>query len=148
MKNTYRVEMMTKEEYSAYMMGNMFCTVKTVEIEAETVEEAIAKAKAGYSNMFINKGYVKTVEEIEAERKAREEARAEAERKEAERKEKAKAREEAKAEAMGMTVEEYKEAKKIKAKKTRYNNEIKRMEAEIEKMKAEIERKRKWIENN
>lgn len=62
MKNTYRVEMMTVKSYGAYMSGSNNYYVKTVEIEAETVAEAIEKAKKENADMVINENYVKKVE--------------------------------------------------------------------------------------
>lgn len=72
MKNIYRVERMTIDNYNRYMSGSNFYDLEVLKIEAENKEEAIEKAKAeGY---VVNKDYVKTIEEIEAKEKAIEEA--------------------------------------------------------------------------
>ena len=65
MMNTYVVEMMTYETYARYMRGDLFfCNVIRVHIQAETKEQALAKAEEQYKGYEINKNYVKTVEEL------------------------------------------------------------------------------------
>ncbi len=120
---------------------------KTVEVEADTREEAIAIAKLLNENLpIVEEAF--TTEEIEARNKARKEAEAERNRKEAERKAKAKINKEAKelekAEALGLTLEEYREKVKLERKIKRYENEIAELEKELKwrveylkKLKAE-----------
>lgn len=58
------------------------------------------------------------------------------------------ARKIAKAENLGMTLEEYEEMKKTKAKVTRYKREMRECEKEIENLKARMEYMKKFIEEN
>lgn len=133
---TYRVERMTNSDYNIYMSGGYDYKMENILVEAETVEEAIQKATK--SGMVINKGYIKTLEEIKAEKEAK--AKAEAERKAKAEKAKAKRKETElrKATEMGLTVEEYRKAKAHKATVTRVTKEIK----ELEKV---LEQKRKYL---
>lgn len=129
---TYEVQRMTEADYSNYLDGGYNFYVEKLHIEAETAEEAGKKAEAdGY---VVNYGYIKSIEELDAMKKAfEEELKAEAQKK-AERKAKAKAREEWKAREAGMTVEEYRaEKKRVKL--------IKNLNKEIEELKAELARK-------
>lgn len=134
MKKTYVVNVMTNREYAEYMSGSWVLS-SNLHIEAENAEEAITIAENN-GWYVIDEKNVKTVEELEAERVERENERKERERKEEEKKAKAKAKreanEKAKAEAVGMTVEEYREAKRIE-------RNIKKHEKEIEKLRKEIE---------
>ena len=133
---TYRVERMTYADYNNYMGGGYNYSVEAVLIEAETVEDAILKAEV--PGMVVNKGYVKTLEEIEAEKKARAEAEAKREAKAEKAKQKRKENELRKATEMGMTVEEYRKAKAHKA-------AIARTTREIEELERELARKRKYL---
>jgi colicin import membrane protein len=141
---TYRIEMMDRSSYHEYMMGGYNYSVQYFDIEAETAEEALATAKANNPNLVANEGYIRTVEELEAERKERE-ARWEAARKaEEEKKAKAKARKEererAKAEELGLTVEEYRA-------KVKHEKKVRLAEAEVERLKAELAKAEKYLEN-
>lgn len=136
MKNTYIVERMTIANLCNYMSGSNNYSVETLYIEAESVEEAIEKASAdGYE---VNKNYVKTVAEIEAERAALEVARAEAAAKEAAKKARREANEARKAAEAGLTVEGYRAMKKREAKKRAIARDIVAMEEHIERLKADI----------
>ena len=133
---TYRVERMTNTDYNIYMGGGYNYEVETLLIEAETAEEAIQEAtKPG---MVVNKGYVKTLEEIEAEKEAK--AKAEAERKAKEERAKAKRKETElrKATEMGLTVEEYRKVKTRKA-------TIAKVTREIEELERALEQKRRYL---
>lgn len=141
---TYRIEMMDRYSYNEFMMGGYNYKVQYFEIEAETAEEALAIAKSNNPDLVANEGYIRTVEELEAERKARE-ARWEATRKaEEEKKAKAQARKEekekAKAEELGLTVEEYKA-------KVKHEKKVRTAEAEVERIKAELAKAEKYLEN-
>jgi colicin import membrane protein len=141
---TYRIEMMDRGSYHEYMTGGYNYSVQYFDIEAETAEEALAIAKANNPNLVANEGYIRTVEELEAERKERE-ARWEAARKaEEEKKAKAKARKEererAKAEELGLTVEEYRA-------KVKHEKKVRLAEAEVERLKAELAKAEKYLEN-
>lgn len=142
MKN-YRIEMMTKAHYYEYMMGALLVSIDEKIVTAETKEEAIKVAETNYPNMIINKNYVLTLEEYEAEQKAEEAERAERRAKEAERIRKAKetkAHNEAKkAEEMGKTLEEYKAYKKAESNMKRYAREVERLEKELAYNKAMME---------
>ena len=141
---TYRIEMMDRGSYHEYMTGGYNYRVQYFEIEAETAEEALAIAKNNNPNLVANEIYIRTVEELEAERKERE-ARWEATRKaEEEKKAKAKARKEerekAKAEELGLTVEEYRA-------KVKHDKKVRLAEAEVERLKAELAKAEKYLEN-
>lgn len=144
MKQIYRVERATEANYHSMMSGSMNYSIEKLNIEAETPEEAVKLAqKDGY---VVNKEYVKTVAELEAEA-AKWQAYFEAERaKEEAAKARKIAREAEKAEAMGLTVEEYKRYKKDKAIAKKLPAEIAECEAEIERLKKEIARKRNYLE--
>lgn len=147
----YKVEMMDKGSFNNYMSGYWNYSVKKIDVEAKTAEEAVAIAKALYPEMVINEGWVKTLKElaaIEAEKVAKAKANAE---KEAAKKARKAEREAAKAAEMGLTIEEYTECKKLAAKARRYEREAanleKYIEKEIRRVKDEIEwRKRKAAE--
>ena len=134
MKNTYRVERMTTENYHNFMGGSYCCNVEYLDIEAETAEEAVEMAKAeGY---VVNKNYVKTVEELEAIKKAQDEAWRAKEEKAERAKAKRKETEARKAVEAGMTVEEYRKEKARKAKIARLEREIAELEEKIARQKA------------
>lgn len=142
----YVVETMTNADYNSYMSGSHYYDVNKMHIEAETKEEAIAKAKTVADR--VNENYILTVEELEAIERRKAEERAEEKRKEEEAKAKRKAKEEAKAESFSLTVEEYRKAKANKSKISKYEREIKELEKELAykkkalaKAKAEAE---KW----
>ena len=138
--NTYRVERMKHADYIAYMGGAYNYDVEVVEVQAETAEEAAAKAAAvGYT---VNKGYIKTVEEIAAEDAAREAAYQARQAKAEARKEKRLATEMRKAQEAGMTVEEYRKAKARKAQRTRLEKEIAELERQLKNKKALLEKVR------
>ena len=135
---TYRIEMMTTNNYNKFMTGSNNYWVDKIDIEANTAEEAIEIVKKNNPEMVINTNYVKTVtelEEMEAERVAKWEA-------EEEKKAKAKARkaerEKEKAEALGLTIEEYEEYERKEKNYKRHLREIKKCEREIERLKEQI----------
>ena len=134
MKNTYRVERMTTENYHNYMGGNYNYRAEYLDIEAETAEEAVEMTKAeGY---VVNDKYVKTVEELEAIKKAQDEAWRAKEEKTERAKAKRKETEARKAAEAGMTVEEYRKEKARKANIARLEREIAELEAKIARQKA------------
>lgn len=141
---TYRIEMMDKGSYHEYMMGGYNYSVKHFEIEAETADEALAIAKANNPTLVANESYIRTVEELEAESKARE-ARLEAilkadEEKKAKAKARKEEREKAKAEELGLTVEEYRA-------KVKHEKKVRMAEAEVERLKAELAKAEKYLKN-
>lgn len=138
--NTYKVERMKYGDYCRYLAGAYNYDVEVVEIQAETAQEAIAKANAvGY---MVNEGYVKTVEEIAAEDAAREAAYQARQAKAQARKEKRLATEMRKAQEAGMTVEEYRKAKARKAQATKLEKEIAELEKQLANKKALLEKVR------
>lgn len=144
MKQLYNVQRMTYSDYCHYMSGGYNFSVENLHIEAESPEEAVKLAEAeGY---MVNKDYVKTVTELEAEEAAWQASlAAERAKKEAAKVRKA-AKEAEKAEAMGMTMEEYKTYKKKVALLKKLPKEITEVENEIKRLTAEIERKKRLME--
>ena len=144
MKNTYRLEMMIKEEYDKMMRGEIWYHVDNAIIEAETIAEAIEKAHRMNPDMVINEGFVKTLEEIEAEKKLAEKRWAEEKAKKEADKAKRLANEIAKAEAEGLTLSEYR-AKKNHERKIRTAEkavtEAKKKLAEAEKRLEELKKR-------
>jgi hypothetical protein len=139
---TYRVEMMTREDYHEYMMGGSNYWVRKVDIEANTAEEAVEIAQRSNPAMVINDSYVRSVAELEAEAAARIAdfqafMEAEAERKANERA-KRQAREQAKAEALGMTVEQYKAKKSQEKKAATLRTKIAELEKELARAKKAL----------
>ena len=139
---TYRIEMMTKGDYHDYMTGGNSFRVCKVDIEADTVEQAIAITKQENPEMMINVNYVRTVAELEetaSKRKAEFEAFLKAEE---ERKAKAKAhreeREKAKAEALGLTVEQHKAKKSQEKKAANLREKIANLEKELARAKRAL----------
>lgn len=144
MKQLYRVERATVENYHSMMSGSMNYSIEKLNIEAETPEEAAKMAEAeGY---VVNKEYVKTVAELEAKEAAWEAQLAADRAKEEVAKARKAAREAEKAKVMGLTVEEYKRYKKDKAIVKKLPAEIAECEAEIERLKKEIDRKKKYLD--
>lgn len=131
MMDTYRIEMMTTEEYHRYMTGGLAFSDRVLEITASSADEAIAIAENTYPALVANKYYTPTLRELEAKRAETEKAiKDEAERK-AQRKAKAEAKEREKAEAMDLTIEEYR-AEQRKMKK------IKMLEKQIAQLREEL----------
>ena len=144
MKQIYNVQRMTYSNYCNYMEGGHNFSVENLHLEAESPEEAVKMAEAeGY---VVNKNYVKTVAEIEAEEAARK-AYIDAEIAKVKAAEARKAQREAeKAEALGMTMETYKAYKKKVALVKKLPKEIASLEDDIERIKKEIERKARYLE--
>ena len=134
----YRIEMMSKNDYHNYMTGGYNYSVRSIDIEANTAEEALEIAKKNNPYMVFNESYVRTVaelEELEAKRNAEYKAQLKAK---AEKADKAKARK-AKAEALGLTVEEYKA-------KVKHDKKVRDAEARIAELKAELAKEEKYLE--
>ena len=133
MKTTYFVQLMTNEDYDAYLRGSYFYCVKEVTIDADNMEDAIAQAKAMYPTMVVN-DHADTLEYRELQK-----AKAEDKRKKEEAKRERKiANEKAKAEAMGMTEEEYKKEVNKKRNLRRAEREVERLEAELLEAKKKL----------
>ena len=140
MKQIYRVERATENDYHNMMCGSMNYSIEKLDIEAETPEEAAKMAEAeGY---VVNKEYVKTVAELEAKEAAFEarmaEERAKAEAKAARAKARKAEHEAAKAAELGVTVDEYKAM--VKREKR-----IKALTADLEAARAEVARLEKLL---
>ena len=139
---TYKIEMMDAINFQEYMMGDKNYRVYTTDVEASTAEEAIAIAEKNYPDMVINKDFVKTAEELEAEAVRQETEWEKFLKAEVERKAKARAKREAKeiqkAKTLGLTVVEYK-AKVIREKKIRETEaKIASLEKALEEAKNEL----------
>ena len=143
MKSFYRIEMMTEENYGEMMRGNYGYHVEKIDILAESKEEAIATAKKTFPEMVINEGYVRTLEEIEAEKKLAEERWAEEKAKKEAQKAKRLANEIAKAEAEGLTVEEYRAKKNHERKVKAAEKEVAEAEKALAEAKKRLEELRK-----
>ena len=115
MKELYRVEHMTRHSYDEYMCGGYNYTVNNEDVLAESAQEAANIVKAMFKSHVINKDYIKTVAELEAEKAAR--------KKEAERK--------AKKEEFEKAHPEIVAERKRKAKITRAKRAIKELEEQI-----------------
>ena len=142
----YRIEMMSKNDYNDYMTGGYNYSVRKIDIEADTAEEALEIAKKNNPYMVFNESYVRTVAELEEleELKAKRNAEYKAQLKaKAEKADKAKARkaerEKAKAEALGLTMEEYKA-------KVKHDKKVRDAEARIAELKAELAKEEKYLE--
>jgi len=132
---TYRVKRVTTEDFGIMMSGGYLYDIEYLDIEAETPEEAVNKAEAvGY--VIINKGYVKTLEELEAEEKAWREERAAEEAKKEAAKIKRKETEERKAAEAGMTVKEYRAEKWRQGEIRRLQRILKETEEALKKLGA------------
>lgn len=134
----YRIEMMTQSNYHNMMVGGIY-SVRKVDIEADTPNEAIKIAEANAPEMFINTEYVKTVAELEEK-----EAKIKAHRKaEEEKKLKAKARKEAreieKASELGLTITEYKA-------KLKHDKKVREVEKRITALKEELAEAEKYLQ--
>lgn len=143
MKQLYRVERATDTNYSAMMSGSMNYSIEKLDLAAETAEEAAKMAEAeGY---VVNKAYVKTVAELEADDAAwKAHLAAERAKEEAAKARKA-AREATNAAALGITIEEYKKYKKDKSILKKLPAEIAECEAEIQRLQEAIKRKQGYM---
>ena len=136
MKQLYRVERATENDYHDMMCGSMNYSIEKLDIEAETPEEAAKMAEAeGY---VVNREYVKTVAELEAKEAAFKARMAEERAKAARAKARKAEREAAKAAELGVTVDEYKDM--VKREKR-----IKALTADLEAAKAEVARLEKLL---
>lgn len=129
---TYRVTVITAG-LGAYMMGSDKYTIADVNIMADNAGDAIkiAERKHGY---VINKKNVKTLEELEEERRAENEEIANIAKKRADAAAKRKATEQKKAEELGMTLEEYRVDKWRKGEIKRLKKIIADAEEELKKL--------------
>lgn len=147
MKN-YRVQMMTINDYNKMVLGSLNYAVREVVVQANDVQDAYNTAKAqfnGFVEFVVNENIISEEEREAREQAYEEERKAEALAAQA-RKAKMLANETKQALALGLTVEEYREAKAMKAKKTRYMREIKELEARIAALQNELNRKKEFVE--
>lgn len=136
MKMTYRVQMMTEEQYSVYMSGSYFYDIDLAFVDAETAEEAVQIAKALHPTMVINE-HPRTVDELVAEERAQMAAR----RAEEEKKAAAAARKVARDLANGITPEKRKAIDNLK----RHEAKARRIEEQIAELRAELEEEERII---
>lgn len=134
---TYRVQRMTTEDYNNYMTGGYNYNIETLIIEAETAEGAIGKATA---TGYIVNDNVKTLKEVEEERRKVTERIEKEEAKKAERKAKKAEAEIKKAIDMGLTIEEYKAFKNKQRCIKKTQKELAEAEAEVARLKAKLAR--------
>jgi hypothetical protein len=134
----YIVEVMNKSDYADMMSGGHGYKVNRMEVEADNAQSAYELTVKANPGMEVNK-YVRSVDEIEAERKAIENAYVARLAKEEQAKAKRKANEERKAEALGMTVAEYKA-------KVAHDRKVKRAEAKVAELEAELAKARAVLE--
>jgi hypothetical protein len=145
----YVIQMVTKQGYHDYYSGcKLFVFEKNEVITAESPQQAIELAELMFPELVvINKNYVQTVEEAEAEKEALIRERKEAERKEEERRKKAtetrKQNELKKAQAAGMTVEEYKKEQSRQRSIKRLENEIAQLKKELAKKERQLKEKKR-----
>jgi septal ring factor EnvC (AmiA/AmiB activator) len=145
----YIVEMLTDQQYHDYYSGsNAIIFTKKEVITAESPQQAIELAELMFPDLnIINKNFVQTVEEAEAEKEALIRERKEAERKEEERRKKAtetrKQNELKKAQAAGMTVEEYKKEQSRQRSIKRLENEIAQLKKELAKKERQLKEKKR-----
>ena len=142
----YLVQRMTIDSYHEMMQGGYFYNLETLEIEAESKEEAVKKAqKDGY---VVNDGYVidkAKAEEAEARAEARAREREEKERKAKERKAE---REKAKAEAQGLTLEEYKHLKNRERKLKKMQANVRELEEALDRAREALNEYTEYVKNN
>ena len=137
MKKTYRVQRMTEQNYNEFMNGGYDYTVEKIEVEAESIEEAIAKASAeGYR---VNENSIVTAEEAEKEAEAFRARIAENRRKEAEQKARREAKTAEKAAAAGMTVQQYKAEQGRLQRVRNTERKIAELEKALEEARAYLE---------
>ena len=136
----YRVIFFTEDNYNKYMSGSNNYDSDCMSVNADSKEEAIAKAKAKKPGYVIHEHAVEDFETIQTreenfkawvENKATKEKQAQAKRK---------ATEQKKAEEAGLTVKEYRAEIARKATITRLTNEIAELEKEIKRKKAALKR--------
>lgn len=135
------IEKMSVENYHKMMMGEYGYSFYTEVIEADTPEEAKAKAEALYPAFVIN-SYVVTLEEAEAKARAEKELAENFRRKEADQKQKRIEAEKRRAAAEGLSVEELRKARAKKAKITRLEKEIAELEKALAYKKRRLEEAR------
>lgn len=132
------IKMRTAAQYHDYMMGGNGDGYSIIEVEAISKYEAMTKAEKAYPNMVICEHMVKTLAEVEREREEREKSIREY-REERERQAlKKHLKEIEKANSKGLTLEEYKEAKRIEANYKRHLTAIKKATEEIARLEKEI----------
>lgn len=129
----YRVEAITAG-LGNYMMGGDKYTVERVNIMADNAGDAIKIAERKHGYVVVNKKDVKTLEELEEERRIENEEIANEIKKRADAAAKRKATEQKKAEELGMTPEEYKVDKWRKGEIKRLKKIIADAEEELKKL--------------
>ena len=129
---TYRVTVIIAG-LGAYMMGSDKYTITDVNIMADNAGDAIKIAERRH-RYVINKNNVKTLEELEEERRAENEEIANAAKNRADAAAKRKATEQKKAEELGMTLEEYMVDKWRKGEIKRLKKIIADAEEELKKL--------------
>ncbi len=133
------VQRMSQKDYGAMLSGSYSYHVINETVEAETTEEAIAKVKAEHPDYQVNP-YVRTLEEVEAQKEAESKKAEEYQRREEEKKQKRVEAERRRAEAEGLTVEELRKQRAKKAKISKLNREIAELEKALAYKREQLER--------
>lgn len=60
----YRIEMMDEDNYGKYLSGEYNYSVYRYDVEAETKEQALAIAKTDNPTYYLNKNFVREVDEV------------------------------------------------------------------------------------
>lgn len=143
---TYRVQHMTKESYHRYMCGyNDGFRIENEWVEACDPDEAKAIVRYRFPDHVIN-DYVESKEEIEEGKRKIQEAIAERDRKDEEKKARKAQNELRHAEEMGMALEQYQVFKSHQTTARRYKREIENAKAQIKDLEEEIRRKENYIQ--
>lgn len=148
MLNTYEIRMADKLNYGKLIGGHMDAKVLTIKVSAENEDKAIEIAKISHpTHTYVLR--VKDVKAIEEEeRRQAEESKARKEQ-ELERVAKAKttklANELAKAEELGMSVDEYREFRKLELKIKREKEKIANLEKQLRMAKINLARLEKQM---
>ena len=141
----YKVQGMTSEAYNLMMTGCHGWTPREFWIEANSKEEAYKIAVEQYPDLVIN-DYVESEEEIKQQEEEYKKKEEEEKRKEKEKEEKKRIKEEEKAKSLNLTIEEYKEYKRLERNKKRHESNLRKGYTTIEKMNKQIEYEEKKIE--
>ena len=148
MLNTYEIRMADKLNYGKLIGGHKDAKVLTIKVSAENEDKAIEIAKISHpTHTFVLR--VKDVKAIEEEERLQAEESKAREEKELERVAKAKttklANELAKAEELGMSVDEYREFRKLELKIKREKEKIANLEKQLRMAKINLARLEKQM---
>ena len=141
----YKVQGMDSKNYHLMMCGYRGYIVKNFWIEANSKTEAYTIIKNKYPDLVIN-DYIESEEEVKQQEEEYKKKEEEEKRKEKEKEEKKRIKEEEKAKSLNLTIEEYKEYKRLERNKKRHESNLRKCYTTIEKMNNQIEYEEKKIE--